>query len=100
MASYNKHKASIRLGHGYGGDGTNPGDIFMSAKFDFMLITDVEEDPEAHREVLMRIIDELHKVLQGEACGKDFWKQNQHSWPLPSISPFEEEIPAAQQPQK
>ncbi len=85
----------------------------MSAKFDFMLITDVEEDPEAHGEVLMRIINELHKVLQGEARGKDFWKQkptdnlsltadkqNQHSWPLPSISPFEEGIPAAKQPQK
>jgi hypothetical protein len=71
-----KHKASLHLSHGCGSTRIQPpGDIMMSGKFEFILVTGVEETPESHRERVMRVIDELTNTLKECVCAQDFWKQ-------------------------
>ncbi len=52
-----------------------PGDILMSADFEFTLVTGAKETLETHSELVLRVIDELHKALKECACAQDFWKQ-------------------------
>ncbi len=48
-----------------------PGDIMMSGKFEFILVTGVEETPESHRERVVRVIDELTTSLKQCAGAQD-----------------------------
>jgi hypothetical protein len=72
----NKHKASLHWSHGCGSTTIQPpGDVMMSGKFEFILVTGDEEKPEAHRERVMCVIDELTSKLKECVCAQDFWKQ-------------------------
>ncbi len=50
----------------------------MSANFDFKLITADTETPEAHKQLVMRVIHELCKSLREKASGPGFWGFWQH----------------------
>ncbi len=71
---HNTHKASIHLGHGYGPStkGEEPGDIMVSATFEFTLVTGDGETPETHRDQVMCGVDSLHKRVTECACSEDW----------------------------
>lgn len=75
----NIHTANVRGGYGHGSDTIQePGDIMMSVDYNFALVTALGETPDTHKELVMRVIDELFKSLKECACdrqGGDFWKQ-------------------------
>ena len=74
----NIHTANVRGGYGHGSDTIQePGDIMMSVDYEFALVTALGETPDTHKELVMRVIDELFKSLKECACDKqgDFWKQ-------------------------
>jgi hypothetical protein len=72
-----RHRATIHLAHGCGScEGQAAGDIMMSAKFEFIMRTGVDENPESYKEQLSLVIDELHHTLKGMAFAPDFWKQS------------------------
>ncbi len=75
MASPTRHRASLHLGHGCGSsEGQAAGDIVMSAKFGFIMTTAFDESPESYKELVMRVIDELHQTSKLGASSPDFWK--------------------------
>ncbi len=61
------HKTSLHLGHG-------SENIMMSAKFEFIISTAVDESPDLYKEKMMLVIDELHQTLKGIASAPDFCK--------------------------
>ena len=68
------YTATIRLGHGIRSvSGQEPGDVIMHSKFEFKLVTAAEDTPESHRELVMRVIDELHKTLKECTCNDEFF---------------------------
>jgi len=75
----NIHTANVRGGYGHGSDTIQePGDIMMSVDYNFALVTALGETPDTHKELVMRVIDELFQSLKECACDKqggDFWKQ-------------------------
>ncbi len=75
MTSHNNtHKASLHLAHGYCSSKMNErGNVMLSGKFQFTLVTSADDSPETHREqVVMRGIDTMHKRLRECACTEDW----------------------------
>ncbi len=70
------YTAKIRVGYGRGSNTMQePGDILMSEDFEFTLVTGADENLETHRELVIRVIEELHKTLEEDCtCGQEFWK--------------------------
>jgi hypothetical protein len=73
-----RHKtytAKIHVAYGRGSNTMEePGDILISEDFEFRLVTSAEENLETHRELVTRVIDELHKTMEDCTCGQEFWK--------------------------
>jgi len=71
----NMHTANVRGEYGHGSDTMQePGDIMIYVTYKFALVTTREETPDTHKELVMRVIDELYQVLKGQcASAADFW---------------------------
>jgi hypothetical protein len=72
------YTAKMYVGYGRGSDNMQePGDVLMSVEFEFMLVTSAEETPETHKDLVLRVTNELHETLKGCACAQDFWKREE-----------------------